>query len=286
MLQAIIDSLVSGMIYSLVALGFALVYNSTKVFHVAAAAVYVLAAEVFYDLSQVSTMKMPLLLAALIAILMAMAVSLAMEWLVYRPLKRRGASNNVSLVASIGMMTVIINLLALFFYKSSKPFVRPFEDDVLITTPQLLELVVGGFVAAAFLLFVLKSRWGIKLKAMSDNPVLFETMGNNVSAMRTWVFLLSGAIIAIASCLSAYDLGVESGNGFMMLTYAMVAMIVGGSGRYWTCLAGGLLLGFLQEMVGSAGLSGGWKDGVTFLLLLLFLFLRPQGLAGYKQRTV
>ena len=107
-----------------------------------------------------------------------------------------------------------------------------------------------------------------------------------LSRARTMVFLISGALLAVASCLSAYDIGVEPGNGFKMLTYAMVAMIVGGTGRYWTCLLGGITLGFLQGVMGSTKLSAGWNEGVIFLLLLLFLFLRPQGLAGHKQRTV
>ena len=286
MLKVVIHSLVPGMIYSLLAMGFALVYNTTKVFHIAAAAVYVFAANVFYWLSQTSALQLSLPLAALIAILSSMALSLAMEWLVYRPLHRRGASNNVSLVASIGMMTVIVNLMVLFFDLGSKLFVRPSENGALITTPQLLELVVGGLVAAAFLLLVQKTRWGIGLRALSDDPRLFETLGYKVSRTRTMVFLISGALLAVASCLSAYDIGVEPGNGFKMLTYAMVAMIVGGTGRYWTCLLGGITLGFLQGVMGSTKLSAGWNEGVIFLLLLLFLFLRPQGLAGHKQRTV
>jgi branched-chain amino acid transport system permease protein len=73
--------------------------------------------------------------------------------------------------------------------------------------------------------------------------------------------------------------------GMNVLINAMVAMIIGGVGRFGTCVAGGMILGILQSMV-VFQFSSNWQNAITFLVLLIFLFLRPQGLAGYKQRTV
>ena len=111
--QFLVNGLITGILYSLLAIGFALVYNTTKLFHIAAAAIYVFAAYMFYLFAV--TFGLPILVAVLIAIVLTMGLSLVTDVSVYRPLKKRKASNNVAMIASIGMMTVIVNLLAMFF---------------------------------------------------------------------------------------------------------------------------------------------------------------------------
>ena len=84
---------------------------------------------------------------------------------------------------------------------------------------------------------------------------------------------------------TVYDIGLDPHMGMNMLIYAMVGMIIGGVGRFSTCVLGGLVLGILQALT-VYQFSSNWQNAITFLLLLLLLFLRPQGIAGYKQRTV
>ena len=152
--QFLINGFITGILYSLLAIGFALVYNTTKLFHIVAAAIYVFAAYMFYLFSV--TIGMPVLMAAIIAIILTMGLNLLTDVSVYRPLKKRNASNNVAFVASIGMMTVIVNLIALCFGNETKvidnTIHRSFTfGSVIITTPQIWQLVVGGLVIAAFL---------------------------------------------------------------------------------------------------------------------------------------
>ena len=116
--QFIINGLITGVLYSLLAIGFALVYNTTRVFHIAAAGVYVFAAYMFWLFAV--TLHLPLLLSAIIAVILTMVLSLTTEVTVYRPLKNKKASLNVAMIASIGMMTVIVNLLAMFFGNETK----------------------------------------------------------------------------------------------------------------------------------------------------------------------
>ena len=106
--QFVINGFITGVLYSLLAIGFALIYNTTRIFHIAAAGIYVFAAYMFYLFAVQLTM--PLLLAAFLAVALTMALSLATEVLVYRPLKRRKASLNAAMIASIGVMMMIVNL--------------------------------------------------------------------------------------------------------------------------------------------------------------------------------
>lgn len=288
LVQFIVNGLVTGILYALLAIGFAVVYNTTKVFHIAAAGLYVFAAFMFYLFPNV--LGLSLLPAALVSILLTMGLSLLMDLSVYRPLKHRNASNNVAMIASIGLMTIVVNVIALCFGNETKVVNNEIQEtfqwgQVLVTTPQMTQLLVGVALLILFLLFVRFTPWGIRLRAVSADPTLFSTLGYNVNHTRTFVFLLSGLLIAAASCLSAYDVGMDPHMGMNVLINAMVAMIIGGVGRFGTCVLGGLVLGILQALT-VFQFSSNWQNAITFMVLLILLFLRPQGIAGYKQRTV
>ena len=286
--QFVVNGIITGILYSILAIGFALVYNTTKLFHIVAAAIYVFAAFMFYLFAL--PLGFPNFFAAVVAILLTMGLSLLTDVAVYRPLKKRKATNNVAMIASIGMMIVIVNLLAMLFGNETKvvdnTIHRTFAwGNVVITTPQMWQLVVGAAVLFLFMIFIGVSRWGVRFRALSADSVLYETLGYSTSNTRTMVFLMSGAFIAIASCLTVYDIGMDPHMGMNVLINAMVAMIIGGTGRFGTCVLGGISLGILQALT-VWQFSSNWQNAVTFVLLLVLLFLRPQGIAGYKQRTV
>ena len=286
--QFIVNGLITGVLYSLMAIGFALVYNTTRIFHIAAAGIYVFAAYMFWLFAV--TLHLPLLSAAFIAIMLTMGLSLTTEVTVYRPLKKRKASLNVVMIASIGLMTVIVNLIAMFFGNETKVVDNSIQQplvlgDIIVTMPQMWQLVVGSCLLLVFMIALSWTNWGVRLRALSSDETLYETLGYNVRSSRTVVFLLSAVFIAVASCLTVYDVGMDPNMGMTVLINAMVAMIIGGVGRFSTCLLGGLTLGVLQAVT-VYFFSSNWQNAVTFLVLLIFLFLRPQGIAGYKQRTV
>ena len=286
--QFIVNGLITGILYSLLAIGFALVYNTTRIFHIAAAGIYVFAAYMFWFF--VANIGLSVIPASLTAVVLTMLLSLLSEMFVYRPLKNRKASLNVAMIASIGLMTVIINTIAMFFGNETKvvenSILKPFSfGDIIITTPQMYQAVIGIIVLAVFLIVLRWTNWGLRLQALSVDETLFETLGYNTNRTRIAVFLVSGIFIAIASCLTVYDVGLDPNMGMSILISAIVAMIIGGVGKFSTCILGGLMLGVLQSLT-VYQFASNWQNAVTFLVLLILLFLRPQGIAGYKQRTV
>ena len=288
MLQVVINGLIRGILLSLVAIGFALAYNTTRVFHIAAAALYVFAAYMMHWAA--TKLGLPILVAGLAAVGLTMILSLFIELTVYHPLKKRNASNEVAMIASIGLMTVIIPLLVMGFGSATKKFgdgmLPSFQvGHIDLTTPQMAQLLIGATAVILFLVFISMTSWGMRLRALSTDEALYETLGYSTRRSRVVAFLLSGAYIALASCLSAYDIGINPDMGMDMLISAMVAMVIGGVGRFGTCVAGGLVLGVLQAVT-AYEISDNWKTAVTFIILILLLFLRPQGLAGIKTRTV
>ena len=286
--QFLINGVITGILYSLLAIGFALVYNTTRVFHIAAAGIYVFAAYMFWFF--VSKAGLPLILASLVAIALTMLLSLLTELLVYRPLKNKKASLNVAMIASIGAMTVIVNIIAMCFGNEIKvvenAILQPLTlGDIIITAPQKYQALIGIVVLAVFMFILQRTNWGLRLRALSADETLFETLGYDTKATRIMVFLASGAFIAIASCLTVYDVGLDPNMGMSVLISAIVAMIIGGVGKFSTCILGGLTLGILQSLT-VYQFASNWQNAVTFMVLLILLFLRPQGIAGYKQRTV
>ena len=287
-LQFLINGLVTGILYSLSAVGFALVYNTTRIFHIAAAALYVAAAYIFYFFFV--SMQQSLSISLIGALICTALLSVFCEWLVYRPLYNKKSSLNVMMISSIGVMAILINLIALFFGNETKVLDNSIQKvftfhDIIITTPQMYQLIVGILAIAVFMIFLKFSNFGLKARALSNDDTLFQVMGFNITATRTLVFALSGIFLALGSCLTAYDIGMDPHIGMPILINAMVAMIIGGTGRFNACIIGGISLGVLQALV-VYQFSANWQYAITFLALLLFLFFRPQGIMGYKRRMV
>ena len=238
----------------------------------------------------VAKVGLPVFVGSLVAIVLTMLLSLLSELCVYRPLKNKKASLNVAMIASIGVMTVIINTIAMCFGNETKvvenAILQPLTfGDIIITTPQKYQVLIGIAVIAAFMIILQRTNWGLRLRAFSADETLFETLGYDTKVTRVMVFLASGAFIAIASCLTVYDVGLDPNMGMSVLISAVVAMIIGGVGKFSTCILGGLTLGVLQSLT-VYQFASNWQNAVTFVVLLILLFLRPQGIAGYKQRTV
>ena len=286
--QFIINGLITGILYSLLAIGFALVYNTTKIFHIAAAGLYVFAAYVLWWTHL--QLNSPLLYGAIISIVATIILSCLIEWFVYRPLKKRGASLNLMMIASIGVMTILVNSISLAFGHEAK-FVNTVTQQayelgtIIITTPQFFQIFVGVPTLAISILLLKYTSYGRRLRAISEDETLYSTFGYNVKWTRYFVFAVSGCFIAIASCLSSYDVGIGPDVGMNYLINAMVAMMIGGMGRIVPCIAGGLLLGVLQSLAVSQ-IAASWQNAVTFAILLILLFIRPQGLMGYKKRII
>ena len=286
--QFIVNGIITGLLYSLLAIGFALVYNTTHIFHIAAAGIYVFASYMFWWLAVKCGLSM--FAAAILALLLTMSLSWFIEISVYRPLRKRQSSLSVTMIASIGLMTILINLIAMFFGNETKVVenaILPTYQigEIIITTPQLYQLIIACSTIGLLLFLQSNTKFGIKIRALSADETLFETLGYDKQKTFSIVFLLSGLFIGLASCATVYDVGMDPHMGMTVLINAMVAMIIGGVGRLGTCVLGGVLLGVLQSLTVYAFASN-WQNAITFALLLLFLFLRPQGIAGYKQRVV
>ncbi len=288
LLQFLINGLITGSIYALAALGFALVYNTTRIFHLAYAAVYMFAPYMLFTFYV--TMGIPFVLSFIISVLLTMFLSVSFEFSVYKPLSKNKSSGEVILISSLGIMIIVINVIAMFYGNETKIIVSSISNsisfgNIIITYNQLWQFSVSVILLVVFFVLLGKSKFGQKARALRDDTELFMVMGYNVYGMRTLLFLLSGLFVAVSSNLVAFDVGMDPYVGLPMLLNALVALIISGVGKFEAPVLGGFIIGLLQALTVFA-FSAQWQNAITFLLMILFLVFRPQGLLGEKQRAV
>lgn len=292
--QIILNGLIQGILYSLMAVGFALVYNTTKVFHIAAAGIWAFASYMYFVFS--TYLNLLPIVSIGFSVVICMALSLLIDFSVYRPLYRRRAVPSVAMIASIGVLKIIDSLSkissTLMGWDTMSP--KPYKGfDIVVhfseSDIELSPLLIGGMIAVVFLLFLKNSGLGVRLRAMGSDEDLYALMGYNPMKTRTIAFILSGLFIALSSCLFVG----KGGGGVVMdevesldfFVYALASMIIGGTGSYGACVVGGLFVGIIENVINGNHLSP-WIGLAIFGLLILTLLFRPQGLVGRKQRSV
>lgn len=286
--QFIINGIIIGVIYAIMALGFALVYNTTKIFHIAYAVLYMIPGYFLFALFNL--LGWPYWLAAVLAVLITVSVSVVFDILVYTPLIKRNANLNVLLISSLGIMIIAINLIALFYGNETKIIHNEIAksiniNNIIITYPQLYQLGISFLLIILFFIILKYTKLGIVIRAIKNDGELAKVQGIDIKKFRILLFGLSGFFAAVAGVLMAQDIGIDPYIGMPMLLNAVVALIIGGIGSFYAPVLGGLILGVLQALV-IWKFSANWQESITFVLLILFLVFRPQGILGKKIRQV
>jgi len=277
-----------GSVYAMAALGFALIYNTTRIFHIAYAVLYMFSP--YMLLSFYNHLGYPFYAAFIASVFLTVLLSLAIEQFIYQPLNRINSSLNVIMISSIGAMIVVINAIALFYGNETKIINNTISQTVslnaiILTDIQLWEFGVSATIIGLFFLFLKFSKLGIKTRAIRDNATLSRVFEINVKKIRLILFALSAFFVAVAGNLLAYDMGMDPYVGMPILLISVVALIVGGIGNFAAPVLGGFIIGMLQSITVLV-FSSRWQDAVTFTLLIVFLMFRPQGILGEKQRAV
>lgn len=285
-LQLLINGLITGCVYGLLALGFSLIYSSTRIFHFAYAVNYTAGAYFLYAF--MIRLELSLGLSIILALLCSTMLGMLMEKLVYLPLHRKEAPMAISIISSLGLNIFLVNLIAMIFGNETK-IMRPGIEktyqiaDIIINRIQLYQVIVFVILVTLTLWFLKQNSFGKRIRAMADNPRLLGVLGISVERVRLIVFAIGTFLASAASILVALDVGMDPHVGFNALLAGAVATIIGGIGVYPGAIVGAFLLAISQSMV-IWQTSARWEEAVTFVILIIFLFARPQGLLGRNMR--
>ena len=278
--QLILNSIIAGAIYSMVALGFNLIYGTVKFFDLgygALAAVGGYAVFFFYK-----KLGLDPYLSIVLGILIAGCIGYVINKLVYQKLRERKASNMVLLVASLGVLTVLQAIIAILFSSQFQTLSigssKVFEiSGAVITQIQLIILLSGLAIMILLAVLLKKTLFGKAIKAIADDEEVSKIVGINTNKIIGSVFFIGSMIAGLAGILIGFDTGIEPTMGLTLLLKGVIASIIGGIGNIYGGVLGAFLLGFVENF-GIWKISGEWKDAIAFALLIIFLLFRPQGI--------
>ncbi len=299
LLQQILNGLILGSLYAMVALGYTMVYGILELINFAHGEIVMLGAMVAVSVLAVLTaLGVPVPLALLAALTAAVAVCVAtgvlVERVAYRPL--RNAPRLAPLITAIGVSIVLQNLAMIFWGRQYLSFPPVLDIQIYefagatITNVQILIVAVAAVTMGGLLLLVQRTRLGRAMRATAQNREVAGLMGVDVNRVIAATFAVGSALAAVAGLLIAAYYGIAHYNmGFILGLKAFSAAVLGGIGNIPGALLGGLLLGVIESLgAGYIGdLTGGflgshYQDIFAFFILILVLIFRPSGLLGER----
>jgi branched-subunit amino acid ABC-type transport system permease component len=285
--QIIANSIIAGSVYALVAMGFSLIFGATKFFNLAHGVLAAIGGyAVFYF---AKTLGLPVGAAIAIGIALAAAVGWLLEIGIYRRLRLRKASSMVLLVASLGAFTALQAVVAILFTSQFRTLANLIGETriihigtAVITDIQAWIIASALVLVAGLWLLLTKTSFGRAVRAVSDDEEVSKIVGINTERIIGYVFIIGSAIAGLAGVLVGFDTGIEPTMGLPLLLKGVIAAIVGGMGNVYGAFLGAYLLGFAENF-GIWHISGEWKDAIAFVILILFLLFKPEGILGRKR---
>ena len=295
------NGLAYGAIYSLIAMGYTLVYGVLQLINFAHSEVFISGAyAVFFTLSflgfgpfvpQISLLSLfgDLILACVAAMIVSGIVAVLLERIAYRPLRRRNAPKLAFLITAIGASFAIQYLIELWRGPSAEQAVIMFQPTPIFTVfgTNIDDQQITIFVAAILLMvvtdaFINRTRFGRGIRAVAQDPDTATLMGVNKERVIMLTFLVGGLLAGAASLfyIMKVPAGVQYNGGFNLGIQAFAAAVLGGIGNIRGALLGGLLIGLIgnygQTLLGASQ----WSQVIAFIALVAILMFRPTGILG------
>ncbi|MFI6309346.1 branched-chain amino acid ABC transporter permease [Nocardia fusca] len=278
-----------GCFFALVALSIYLVVVGASFFNFAAGP-YAMAAGLLAGYAS-AQWGVPIIAGAALGVLAAVAISLVTEIVVVRPVQRRsGGAELPALVAVTATLFAIQQLAGTIFGRTpvSVANLLPLPDfhlgPVSVQGTTATIILVTAVVLVATVVWLRSTTTGQLLRAVGDNHDAARMIGVNVTRVRWWAFGLSGAIAGIAGVVFAAKSGAQFTSGLSWTLTGFLALVVGGTGKPWAPLVGGLALGWVQ-VFGSFYFGATGSSIAIFLVALVFFAFRPEGLFQRKVRV-
>jgi len=302
-IQNIISALQWGSFYALIALGYSMVYGVLLLINFAHGDIFMVGAYIGFFISTFLLgaygFKLPwqlsgglvIFLTFLLTMALTAGVGVTIERVAYRPLRRKGVSRLYVVITAlmVGLLLENGNLALLGASRRSFPDLIPKVlynvADVNFTNTKIIVIIVTLLVFIFLQTVVLKTKWGMAMRAISYDRMAVPLMGVPVDTIIVMTFVLGSSMAAVAGILFAVSYPVlEPYMGALVGWKAFISAVVGGIGEIRGAIAGGLILGFTEIFVATIFPST-LRDLIAFGILLLILTLRPTGIFGVARRT-
>lgn len=285
--QQLVNGLSLGSIYALIALGYTMVYGIVKLINFAHGDVFMIGS--FVGFYSITILELSLIPALLISMATCALLGVIIEKIAYKPL--RNATRIAALITAIGVSLLIE--YGFIYIRGAQSEAYP-DNVVPSTNLDIFGVTINSkalliFSIAIILMIILqvivhKTMIGKAMRAVSHDADAARLMGINVDNTISATFAIGSALAGAAGVVfGIYYLKIEPLMGIMPGLKAFVAAVLGGIGIIPGAMVGGLLLGVIESLVSAFGASS-WRDGVAFIVLILILIFRPQGLFGKNKK--
>jgi branched-subunit amino acid ABC-type transport system permease component len=285
--QFAVNGMVAGSVYALIALGFALIFTASRVFHFAHGGVYTISA--FAGYTALVTFKLGIVAGFAAAILTAAILGLIINILLYEPMKAGGVSPFVAMISSFGVLIIITHVVAMIWGSNPVVLSRGGQTTVYhlgpvyTTDAQLLIIGFAAVLAVALFIFFRRMRLGIAIRALGNDSELAEVVGMPARRLRHISFIVGSGLVGISAMLIGLNVGIIDFNmGQDIILMATVAMIIGGLGNVGAAAGGGFVLGMVQN-IAIWKIESKWQMALSFAILIVVLLFKPSGLFGEKR---
>jgi branched-chain amino acid transport system permease protein len=283
--QFILNGIIASGIYSLIALGFSTIFQTTRFFHFAHGAVYTFGA--YFAYLFYIQLGLDRIIAFPLACVATMVIGIMCEVLVYKPMRKRKATDLTLLIASLGLYTLLQNIISMIWGDDTKTM-RTGEVaegheflGARITGIQIAIIIVSLVLIALLAQILIRTKFGKTLRALANDPELAQLSGVNSDRYVLYAFAIGSFLAAVASIMISFDTDMTPTMGFNALIMGVIAVIVGGINSLPGAALGGLFIGLAQNLA-VYWLPSKWQDSVAFVILILFLLFRPYGILGKK----
>ena len=282
MLQQLVNGLILGSVYALLALGYTMVYGIIKLINFAHGDIYMIGAFMGYYL--INILKFNFFLSLILAMIGTAILGVLIEFLAYRPL--RNSTRIAALITAIGVSFLLEYGMIFFVGANTRSFpqviktVRFNLGPISISNIQLLILGISIFLMVALQFIVQKTKMGKAMRAVSVDSDAAQLMGINVNRTISFTFALGSALAGAAGVLIAlYYNSLEPLMGMTPGIKSFVAAVLGGIGIIPGDALGGFVIGLLETFATALGLSD-FRDAIVYAILIVILLIRPAGIHG------
>jgi len=285
-LQLAINGVLAAAIYSLISGSLSFLYATTRIFHLAHGVVVLFGGYAFWWAWTSASMPWPA--AALLSIIVSASAGVLMNEFVYEILRRRGTKGLGYLIATLALLMFGTSIILAVFGATPKTFqfqTRTYEvGGATITALQLWSLIIIFGLLGIFFWITNYTKLGKAMRATADNETVAEVLGINTKNIRRLAFLLSSILAATAGILIGLEFSLDPNMGVLLAVKGFTAAVIGGVGSFGGALLGALLVGGLEQ-IAVWFWGSGWRNAVTFILLFVFLLIKPAGLFGGKREA-
>ena len=282
MLQQLVNGLILGSVYALLALGYTMVYGIIKLINFAHGDIYMMGAFMGYFL--INSLHLNFFLALIFAMIGTAALGVLVEFLAYRPL--RNSTRIAALITAIGVSFFLEYVMVYFVGANTRSFPQVIETvrysfgPISLTNIQLMILAVSLILMVLLQVIVQKTKMGKAMRAVSVDSDAAQLMGINVNRTISFTFALGSALAGAAGVLIAlYYNSLEPLMGMTPGLKSFVAAVLGGIGIIPGAALGGFVIGLLETFATAFGMSD-FRDAIVYGILILILLVRPAGILG------